>query len=94
MSIFKESNGTVTFAVKVVPRASKNQVTGIEGDAIKIRLSAPPVEGKANDALIEFLADILGVRRAHIEIVVGRTSRHKVVRVRGVSAQEFERKLK
>jgi len=94
MTIFKESNGAVTFAVKVVPRASKNQVAGIEGDAIKIRLNAPPVEGKANDALIEFLADVLDVRRAQIEIVTGLASRHKVVRVRGVTAKQIEDKLK
>jgi uncharacterized protein (TIGR00251 family) len=94
MTIFKESNGAVTFAVKVIPRASKNQVAGIEGDAIKIRLNAPPVEGKANDALIEFLADTLNLRRAQIEIVTGYTSRHKVVRVRGVTAKQIEEKLK
>ena len=91
--MFKESNGAVTFAVKVIPRAGKNQIAGIEGDVVKIRLNAPPVEGKANDALIAFLADALGAHRAQIEIVIGYTSRHKVVRVRGVSAQEVERKL-
>ena len=94
MNIFKESNGAVTFAIKVVPRASKNQVAGVEGDAIKIRLNAPPVEGKANEALIEFLADVLGIRRAQIEIVMGQTSRHKVVRVSGVTARQIEGKLK
>ena len=94
MTVFKESNGAVTFAIKLVPRASRNQVSGIEGDAIKIRLHAPPVEGKANAALIEFLAEILGVRRAQIEIVSGQTSRHKLVRVRGMTASEIESKLK
>ncbi len=94
MTTFKESNGAVTFAVKVVPRASKNQVAGIEGDAYKIRLNAPPVDGKANDALIEFLADTLNIRRAQIEIVTGQTSRHKIVRVRGVVAKQIEEKLK
>ena len=93
MPIFKESNGAVTFAVKVVPRASKNQVAGVEGDAIKIRLNAPPVEGKANDALIEFLADALDLRRAQIEIISGNTSRHKVVRVRGATGKQIEEKL-
>lgn len=89
----QNANGAVTFAVKVVPRASKSQIVGTEGDALKIRLNAPPVEGKANDALRAFLADVLGVRRAQIEIVMGQTARRKVVRVRGVSAQEIERKL-
>jgi uncharacterized protein (TIGR00251 family) len=91
--MFNDSNGGVTFSVKVVPRASKNQIVGVEGDAIKVRLNAPPVEGKTNDMLIAFLADALGVRRAQVEIVTGHTSRRKVVRVRGVRVQEVERKL-
>jgi uncharacterized protein (TIGR00251 family) len=91
--MFNESNGAVTFSVKVVPRASKNQIAGVEGDAIKVRLNAPPVEGKANDMLIAVLADALGVRRAQVEIVTGHTSRRKVVRVRGMRVQEVERKL-
>jgi uncharacterized protein (TIGR00251 family) len=93
MSVVKETNGAVTLAVKVVPRAHSNQIVGLEGDAIKVRLTAPPVEGKANDALIEFLAGAFGVRRAQIEIVTGRTSRHKVVRVRGVTAKQVEEKI-
>ena len=92
--MFKESGGAVTFAVQVVPRASKNQIVGVVGEAIKIRLTAPPVEGKANAALIDFLAETLNVRRAQIEIVTGETSRHKRVRVRGVTAREIENKLK
>ena len=91
--MFNESNGAVTFSVKVVPRASKNQIAGVEGGAIKVRLNAPPVEGKANDVLIAFLANALDVRRAQVEIVTGYRSRRKVVRVRGVSVQEVERKL-
>jgi uncharacterized protein (TIGR00251 family) len=91
--MFKESNGAVMIAVKVIPRASKNQIAGIEGDAVKIRLNAPPIEGKANDALIAFLADALGTHRAQIEIVMGHTSRRKIVRVRGATALEVERKL-
>ncbi len=91
--MLKESNGAVTLTIKVVPRASKNQVAGMEGDAIKVRLNAPPVEGKANDALVEFLADILNVARSQIEIVTGQTSRHKVVRIRGVTAKIIEDNL-
>jgi hypothetical protein len=94
MSVFRESNGAVTFAVKVIPRASKNQIVGIEGDAIKIRLNAPPVEGKANDALMEFLADVLQVTRAQIGIVTGQTARRKIVQVRGRTAKQIEDALK
>lgn len=94
MSVFKESNGAVTFAVKVIPRAQKNQLVGVEGEAIKIRLSAPPVEDKANDALVEFLAESLNIARAQIEIVTGQTSRRKIVRVRGRTAKQIEDALK
>ena len=93
MSAWQESNGAVTFSVKVVPRASKNQIAGMEGDAVRIRLTAPPVEGKANDALVKFLAETLRVSRAQIEILTGHASRHKVVRVRGVTAKQFESML-
>ncbi len=88
------TNSGATFAVQVVPRASKNQIVGKEGDAIKIRLNAPPVEGKANEALIRFLAETLGVSRAQIEIVTGHASRRKVVRVRGVTTEQIEEIMK
>ena len=93
MSIFRDSIGAVTFAVKVVPRARKNQIVGLEGDVLKIRLNAPPVDGKANDALITFLADLLQLRRAQIEIVTGHTARHKIVRVLGANARRVEERL-
>lgn len=94
MSAISESKGTVTLTIKVVPRASKNQIVGIEGDALKVRLNAPPVEGKANDALIQFLAERLGVARTQIEIIAGHTARRKIVRVRGISVDEVEAKVK
>lgn len=90
VNVFVESDGALTFSVKIVPRASKNQIVGKEGDAVKIRLNAPPVEGKANEALVRFLAETFGVSRAQIEIVAGHASRHKVVRVRGVTARQIE----
>lgn len=82
---------TATFEVKVVPRASKNQIVGREGNAVKIRLNAPPVEGKANEALVKFLAEMLGVHRAQIEIVSGHSSQHKIVRVHGVAPDQIEK---
>jgi uncharacterized protein (TIGR00251 family) len=83
-----EVEGGVTFAVRVVPRACKNEIAGVHGDALKVRLAAPPVEGKANEALIAFLAQRLGVRKSQVEIVAGATSRRKMIRVIGLSAQE------
>jgi len=85
--------GRVTFPVQVVPRASKDEIAGIHGDALKVRLTAPPVEGRANEALIAFLAQRLGVRKSQVEIVAGATSRRKMVRVTGLSPQEVERYL-
>lgn len=94
MSAITESNGIVTLTIKVVPRASKNQIVGIEGDALKIRLNAPPVEGRANDALIQFLAEMLGVARTQIEIIAGHAARRKIVRVRGISASAVQDRIK
>ena len=85
------TDDATTFDVKVVPRANKNQIVGREGGIIKIRLNAPPVEGKANEALVRFLAEALGVHRAQIEIVTGQASRRKIVRVRGVMAEQIEK---
>ena len=88
-----EAGGGVTFAVRVVPRASRNEIAGIHGDALKIRLTAPPVEGRANEALIAFLARRLGVRKSQVEIVAGATSRRKMIRVTGLLVQEMEERL-
>ncbi|RLC72272.1 MAG: YggU family protein [Chloroflexi bacterium] len=88
-----EVRSGVTFPVQVVPRASKNEIAGIHGDALKVRLTAPPVEGRANEALIAFLAQRLGVRKSQVEIVAGATSRRKMVRVTGLSPQEVEQHL-
>ena len=87
------TNDAAMFVVKVVPRASRNQIVGREGDAIKIRLNAPPVSGKANEALVKFLAEAFGVHRAQIEIVTGHASRHKIVRVHGVTANQIEKMI-
>ena len=88
-----EAEGGVTFAVRVVPRASRNEIVGVHGDALKVRLTAPPVEGRANEALIAFLAKRLGVRKSQVEIVAGATSRRKMIRVMGLLAQEVGERL-
>lgn len=86
MLAIKEERGSVFFKVRVLPRSSKNQIVGYYGDAVKIRLTAAPLEGKANEACRVFLAEILSVPRARIEIVTGQTSRNKLIKVTGVSA--------
>ena len=92
-SIRDDSTG-VGFAVRVHPRAKKNAITGILGDALKVSLTAPPVEGKANEACIEFFANLLKVPRSSVTITSGLTSRNKIVRVVGLSGQEVEQRLK
>ena len=82
-----------TFVVKVHPRAKKNAITGTVGDAIKLALTAPPIEGRANEACIEFFAKFLNVPRSSITIAAGQTSRRKVIRVAGLSAQELRKRL-
>ncbi len=85
LSVSAKENG-VRFAVRVQPRASKNEVAGVYGTALKIRLQAPPVDGAANTALISFLADLLRVSRRSVRIISGESSRDKIVDIDGVSA--------
>ena len=77
--------------VKVHPRARRSAVTGRLGDAWKLDLTAPPVEGKANEECVRFLAELVGVPRARVRIVAGLTSRTKVVEIEGVTEEEFSR---
>jgi uncharacterized protein (TIGR00251 family) len=77
-----------TLSVRLHPAARKNSVTAVHADALKITLTAPPVDGKANDALIAFLAEALHLPRARVSLVAGATSRTKMVRITGKSAAE------
>ena len=81
----QEADGRVRFSVRVQPRASRNEVVGVHGDALKIRLSAPPVDGAANSALVEFLADVFALGRRDVRILAGETSRSKVVEIEGIT---------
>jgi uncharacterized protein (TIGR00251 family) len=85
--------GGVVIDVRVIPRASKAGVAGSRGGALLVRLSAPPVEGAANDELIELIAKTLGVPRRSVTIVAGERTRLKRVRVQGVSADDAIRRL-
>ena len=79
----RRAEGRATLAVHVQPGAKKSGVVGEHGDALKIRLAAPPVDGKANAALIEFLATRLGIARAQVTLKSGQTSRRKVLEIDG-----------
>ena len=82
-----------TFAVRVQPRARRNAIVGELGNALKLALTAPALEGRANQACIEFLAEFLKVPRSSVTIAAGETSRNKVIRVAGISADELRRRL-
>jgi uncharacterized protein len=88
-----ESQGEVTFAIKVHPRAKKNAITGELGDTLKVSLTAPPVDGRANEACIEFFAKLLKVPRSSVTIASGQSSRNKVIRVAGITAQQVRVRL-
>lgn len=92
-SLFRETGEGVTFGVKVIPRAKRDEIVGVENGVVKIRLNAPPVEGKANEALVRFLAERLGVARGNVEIVRGETTRNKVVRLRGIGIDKLKERL-
>jgi uncharacterized protein (TIGR00251 family) len=80
-------------ALRVQPRASRNEVAGPHGDALKVRLAAPPVDGAANEALVRFLADALQLPRASVTLVGGLSSRSKAVQVAGLAPAEVARRL-
>jgi uncharacterized protein (TIGR00251 family) len=85
------ASGTVIFAGRIQPRASKDEITGEIAGAIKIRLQAPAVEGRANEALIEFLAQLLKSPKGAVRILSGERSRIKRLEIRGVTKQQIER---
>jgi uncharacterized protein (TIGR00251 family) len=90
----RDTSAGAAFAVKVQPRARKNSITGAVGDALKLALTAPPVDGRANEACIEFFANLLDVPRSSVTIASGETSRNKVIRVAGLSADEVRQRLR
>jgi len=83
----------VRLRVHVQPRAARTEVAGLHGDAIKVRLAAPPVEGAANEALIRLLAERLGVSRSAVSIVNGHSSQRKTIEVDGVGVDQSRRAL-
>jgi len=89
----QQEKGSVSFAVRVHPRARQNAITGEVGDALKLSLTAPPVEGKANEACIEFFAKLLKVPRSSVTIAAGQTSRNKRIRIAGLTAEQARERL-
>lgn len=79
------ADGRITLTLHIQPGAKKSEFAGMHGDALKIRLAAPPVDGKANDALVRFVAERLGLPRSAVTLKSGQTSRHKVLEVVGAT---------
>jgi hypothetical protein len=86
----KETGNGLIFHIHVVPKSAKNECAGIQGDAIKLKLTAPPVEGQANDACIRFLSDLLSVKKNQVTIISGHKSRKKTVAIQGKGKKEIE----
>lgn len=93
MSVLSATAGGVRIAIQVQPRASRTELAGLHGEALKIRLAAPPVDGAANAALIRFLAETLNVPRSAVEISSGLSGRRKSVVVSGLGLVEVARLL-
>lgn len=86
-----EEKGRVRFSIRVQPRASSDELAGIHGNSLKIRLTAPPVDGAANERLVKFLSDIFAVPRRAIKILAGESSRTKIVEIEGVTERDVYR---
>lgn len=83
-----------TLAIKAIPNAPRDEVVGWMGEALKVKIHAPPVEGRANDAICEFLAATLKLPRRSVTVLRGDTSRHKIVRIDGLSSAELQIRLR
>ena len=86
---YSEKAGAIIFTVRVVPRASKSEIVGEHGGALKVRIASPPVDGAANDELIKVFAKFFDVSRSQIEIVGGQTSKTKQIKIINLSAEKF-----
>jgi uncharacterized protein (TIGR00251 family) len=84
----RETEKGIVFQIRVVPRASHPGLAGVQDEALKIRIAAPPVEGKANEECIRLLATLLGVKRGQVTIIAGHASRTKTVAVAGIGAKD------
>ena len=87
--MLSETREGVVFTVHVQPRASRNEICGLQGNEIKLRLTAPPVDDAANRLCIEFIAKLLGVAKSRVTIIAGARSRHKTIKVTGIDGGYF-----
>ena len=88
-----EYEGGVVVEVVLQPRASRNELAGEQGGRLKIKVTSPPVEGKANRKLCEFLADLMGIGKQRVQVIAGQAARIKRVKISDVSLDEVRKKL-
>ena len=93
VTFLRETPGGTLLSVKLQPRASKNEIGAPLGGELKIKVTAPPVDSAANQALVEFLADKLGCPRGKVELLRGQTSRHKTILLHGFTPEEILQRL-
>jgi hypothetical protein len=86
----KETKDGVIFNIKVVPRSSRSELTGVQEDALKLKITASPVEGKANEECVKFLADKLGVKKSRVAIIAGHKSKRKTIIISGLKSKDIE----
>ncbi len=86
----EETERGIILQVHVVPRSSKSEVAGVQGDALKLKLTAPPVEGQANAECIRLLSDILGIKKKQVKILSGHKSKKKSVAIEGIVRKDIE----
>ena len=84
---------SVTLKVRLQPRASRDGIDGLHGDALKLKVTAPPVEGRANKAVKKLLAVLFGISPSQVEIMAGERSKEKLLRISGISREEIEKAL-
>ena len=93
MTVLRAVEGGILLAVHVQPGASRSGVAGLHGDPLKVRVGSPPVDGRANEALVDLMAELLGVPRAGVKIVSGQSGRRKLLSIQGVTLADAARRL-
>ena len=89
----KEHEGGVIVEILLQPRASRNELAGVQGGRLKIKVTSPPIEGKANEKLCEFLADLMGIGKKRVQVIAGHTARVKRVSIADISLDDVRKKL-
>ena len=90
MVFIKETGDNVVFLIHVVPKSTKSEIAGIQDNALKIKIAAPPVEGRANTECVRLLSEILGIKKNQVAIISGHKSRRKKVAITGVKRKDIE----